>query len=1255
MKRPQQERIAFLLGVGGVIVIAVLQAVVPSQVFGTFAGLVFLLTIFAVASVGGMRPGLIATVIGVLAAEFFLIAPRFSVFVADSNDLVLLFGLGIVGVIFSVLCERLRVAWKRVEDRQQRLEAEVQERRRAELSEQARADELHVTLASIGDGVITTDIHGSCLYLNAIAERMTGWSVKEAYGQSIETVFRIISQENRHASSNPVMQVLRDGTQITNAEQAVLISRTGEELLIDESASPIRAKDGRLIGAVMIFRDVTGERAAQRSLIESENRKAAILNAALDGIVSVDHRGNVIEFNPAAERMFGYSRDQAIGRKITGLITSSALTNEMIPSSGRADKSSGRETHFLNRRVDVPCQRGDGSRFVAEVAVTKFVQDGSPLFTMQLRDVSARTRWERDRNTHLAVTQVLAQTDSIEHAAAEILRSSCQYLGWSAGMFWVRPPDDDYLLLLASWHRPDCPHPRFEEISRELRLKRGMGLPGRVWDNGRSLWIMDLKKETGLPRLSIAIEEGLRGAICCPIFLRDNFLGAFEFFSEQIEDYDEHLLELMNTVSVQIGQFIEKKWAEHQLRMSERELAEFFETATIGLHWEDEHGTILRANRAEFELLGYDVAEYLGHRMAEFHVDPDVSSDMMARLKAGERLRDFPAKLRRKDGAITDVLIDASVVWKDGRFIHARCFMRDLTELLRSERTSRFLADASAALVTIADDENTLQKVASLAVPSFADWATVDILQTDGSLRRVAVAHVDPEKVKLAHEIHSRFPEDPIEGRATWEVIRTGKPKLVSDISPDNLRVFACSEEYFRILQELGLKSYIAVPLNVRGKLLGVLSFILAESGNLYRQSDLSIAEDLAHRAAIAIENTQLYQELRQADRRKDEFLATLAHELRNPLAPIRNALHVLRLGGANSTTFEGSRQMIERQLEQMVRLVDDLMDVGRITRDKLDLRREFVELTHIIESAVETSQPLINQARHELIVKLPSQSIMLYADATRLSQVFSNLLNNSSKYTPAGGTISFVVDTDEKHAIIRVRDNGVGIPKESLPHLFELFSQVDRNLERSQGGLGIGLMLVRRLVEMHGGRVEAFSDGPDLGSEFVIHLPYERAFSTQVSAAETPSRNLGTPASLNVLVVDDNVDASSSLCEMLELMGHRTRSAEDGLAAIDAASQFDPHLILLDIGLPKLNGYDACRRIRQLSNGSRMTIVALTGWGQEKDRQNSTDAGFNLHLVKPLQFEQLEQILDQLAQQVASDQNEKAAEPLERESTASQ
>ncbi len=432
--------------------------------------------------------------------------------------------------------------------------------------------------------------------------------------------------------------------------------------------------------------------------------------------------------------------------------------------------------------------------------------------------------------------------------------------------------------------------------------------------------------------------------------------------------------------------------------------------------------------------------------------------------------------------------------------------------------------------------------------------------------------------------------------------------------------------EQLAIIRQLGLSSYIGVPLTVRGKTLAVITFINAESGHSYDRMDLAVAEDLASRAAIAVENSQLYRELRDADQRKDEFLATLAHELRNPLAPISNGMQVLRMSGGSGVMADEARLMMERQLSQMVRLVDDLLDVSRITRNNLELRKQQVSLAAVVSSAVETSRPLIEQSGHTLSITLPAAAVYLDADPTRLAQVFSNLLNNAAKYTEPGGRITLTGTLSGNDVVVEVRDNGMGIPGDALSRIFEIFSQVDRNMERAQGGLGIGLSLVRRLVELHGGTIEARSDGPGLGSQFVAKLP--TASVKQPAAASAGGHKPSQTAGRRVLVVDDNYDSAKSLSVMLEMMGNETHSAHDGLAAVEAAEAFRPDLILLDIGLPKLNGYDACRRIREQPWSQRMVIVALTGWGQDEDRRRSHDAGFDEHLVKPVDLAEIIRLL---------------------------
>jgi CheY-like chemotaxis protein len=367
-------------------------------------------------------------------------------------------------------------------------------------------------------------------------------------------------------------------------------------------------------------------------------------------------------------------------------------------------------------------------------------------------------------------------------------------------------------------------------------------------------------------------------------------------------------------------------------------------------------------------------------------------------------------------------------------------------------------------------------------------------------------------------------------------------------------------------------------------------------------------------------------EELAEAHRHKDEFLATLAHELRNPLAPIRNAVQYLGMEGLTERDVKTARDVISRQVAVMVRLIDDLLDVSRISRNKLDIRKQRVELASVVESAVESSRPLIQQCGHELTIRLPPEPVDLDADPIRLAQVFLNLLNNAAKYTKRGGHIWLTADREGSDALVSVRDNGIGIPGDMLPRIFDMFTQVDRSLEQSQGGLGIGLTLVRRLVDLHDGTIEARSDGPDQGSEFVVRLPLIPPPLEPPPASD--GLRVAALSGSRILVVDDNKDSADSLGMLLRLKANEIRTAYDGIEAVKVAETFRPELVLLDIGLPKLNGYDVARRIRQQPWGRDVILVALTGWGQDEDRRRSQEAGFNFHIVKPVELSALEKLL---------------------------
>ena len=370
---------------------------------------------------------------------------------------------------------------------------------------------------------------------------------------------------------------------------------------------------------------------------------------------------------------------------------------------------------------------------------------------------------------------------------------------------------------------------------------------------------------------------------------------------------------------------------------------------------------------------------------------------------------------------------------------------------------------------------------------------------------------------------------------------------------------------------------------------------------------------------------------LREADRRKDVFLASLAHELRNPLAPIRTGVAILRMSGGESRS-QTVLPMMERQLQHMSRLLDDLLDVSRISRGKITLHSERIDLRHVVDEAVEANGPLIDQMGHELSVSAPSEPAYLNADPVRFAQILSNLLNNAAKYTPPGGRIALKAEHRGDEVEISVTDNGIGIPAEGLESIFEMFAQIEGPSSNSQGGLGIGLSLAKGLVTLHGGTIRAYSEGPGRGSEFRVRVPTRL---THDADSAPPVSTVSTSHRLKILVVDDNRDAAESLSMLLELKGHDVRRAYDGENALQLAEEFRPQIVLLDLGMPKMNGFESCRRIREHPWGAQMTLIAVTGWGQEEDRRKSTAAGFDGHLVKPVNPDALEEVSQQLHSRV--------------------
>jgi PAS domain S-box-containing protein len=399
----------------------------------------------------------------------------------------------------------------------------------------------------------------------------------------------------------------------------------------------------------------------------------------------------------------------------------------------------------------------------------------------------------------------------------------------------------------------------------------------------------------------------------------------------------------------------------------------------------------------------------------------------------------------------------------------------------------------------------------------------------------------------------------------------------------------------------------------------------------LFRRKSVALNESLLISATRQHELTEiadtLSARLQAAVRGRDQFLAVLSHELRNPLSALSSGLQLLKLSVGDQTITENTREMMERQLKQMVRLVDDLLDISRITTGKQKLHKASVSLASVVRDAVEASRTQIENGHHHLTVALPPSPIMLDGDAARLAQVFLNLLTNAAKYSEPGGSIRLTARLVGNEVEVSVRDQGIGIPAAKLPHIFEPFVQVDTSWQRIQGGMGIGLSLVKEFVQLHGGRVEVFSEGLGHGSEFLVYLP------VSVGAAVEPTNRAEIPSGprRRILVVDDNRDAAATLTLMLKIMGDEVRTAHDGEAAVAAAEEFQPALVLLDLGMPKVDSYEAARRIRAQTWGQKMILVALTGWGTEGDRRRTHEVGFDQHLVKPVEMDALTKILAEM------------------------
>jgi PAS domain S-box-containing protein len=620
-----------------------------------------------------------------------------------------------------------------------------------------------------------------------------------------------------------------------------------------------------------------------------------------------------------------------------------------------------------------------------------------------------------------------------------------------------------------------------------------------------------------------------------------------------------------------------------------RFLASIVESSDDAIVSKSLDGIIQSWNAAAERLFGYTAEQAVGRHISLVIPPERIAEEdrIIASLRAGQRIEHFETERQRSDGQRISVSLTISPI-KDaeGAVIGASKIVRDITDRKRAEAEQQ-------RLVTLVENSTDFIGICDLAgMPMFVNSAGMRMVGLD-----------DIEHARRTPVASFFFPED--------------QPWIMNEFLPSVLeKGHGEAEVRFRHFKT-GEARWLAYK---------VLTLPDAAGRPV---AFATVSQDVTERKRFEDTLRRVATDLSDADRRKNEFLAMLAHELRNPLAPISHAIQALRLAESDRKSVHAAAEMLERQVGQMVRLVDDLLDISRISRGKIELRKDRIELAPIISQAVEATRALYKSMNHELTVTLPPHSIYLDADPARLAQVLGNLLNNACKFTDSGGHVWLTVEQDQGQAVIRVRDNGIGIAADLLPRLFEMFVQADTSQERSREGLGIGLTLVKTLVEMQGGTVEAHSEGPGLGSEFAIRMPTVAEITWPLPPETVPEP---LPAiRRRILVVDDNEDAAEWLATVLRLNGHETHVAHDGLEAMRSAEEIRPDAVLLDIGLPRLDGYEVCRRIRAQAWGQDLLLIALTGWGQEEDRQKSRDAGFDTHLVKPVDDEVLLKVLASL------------------------
>ncbi|QEL17793.1 PAS domain S-box protein [Limnoglobus roseus] len=924
---------------------------------------------------------------------------------------------------------------------------------------------------------------------------------------------------------------------------------------------------------------------------EGELFRLLVENVRDYAIFVIDTEGRVESWNPGAERLLGYGEEEILGRPAATFFTPEDIERGYPQREMREALEGGRGD---DDRWQV---RKDGSRFWCGGSLTPLWDEGHKLrgYAKIMRD---RTEWKRAEEERAGRTREAERKQRLYDAVLS------------------NTPDLVYVF--------DLDH-RFTYANGGL-----LRLWGKTWDEAVGKTCLELGYEPWHAAMHdreieqvVATKHPVKGEV--------PFTGTFGpriyeyIFVPVLGEGGE-----VEAVAGTTRDVTDRRRSEEALREASATLRSFYDTAPVMMGVVEVVGEDvlhLTDNAATGRFFGTAPASLSGRAASEMGVPPDHLREWVRAYRESERTGQ-PARFEYPHETPTGRRWVSAIVYcieaLPGNRVRCSYVAEDVTERKRDEETIR-------SLLHIGEKLNS-----TLAVDELLDLLVVEAARLVGAESGVAGLN-GPEGMRC-HTYFQRgqcLPLDycwpPMHGLPGWLLVHK-VPYLTNDAVADTQIVH-------ELCVRFGVRSALSTPvLSADGEVLGFFEIHNKDGG--FTPADQEKLLSVSHAASIAVQNALAFrriqrveESLRDANRRKDEFLATLAHELRNPLAPISNALQILKMPRVEAATVERSRGMMERQVHHLVRLVDDLLDVSRVMRGKIELRRERVELATVVARAVETVQPLVDAQRHELDVRLPPESLPLDADPVRLTQVVGNLLTNAAKYTEPGGRIRLTAERDGDVAVLRVRDDGIGIAPDVLPHVFELFVQAEHATTKTQGGLGIGLTLVKNIVGMHNGTVEARSDGLGRGSEFAVRLPLVVGAGQQSQDNGTgelhqqPSR----PSGHRLLVVDDNRDAADSLAMLLELQGHEVRVAHSGPAALEMTKGYAPDVVFLDIGMPGMDGYEVARRLRQQPGLESVVLAALTGWGQQEDRRRTAEAGFTHHLVKPPDPKAVEGVLAQL------------------------